>query len=192
MQNEEWLKKDLECFAGSYAELKHDTILYAKQVYAEMGGGVDEEPDDRGYVEPEPLVYERFAELASQTAKGLKRYGMLDATDEESLLRLEEIAKQMFAISKKELQEELLTDEEFEFIRAYGGYIEHFWYETAKQASDDETVNALKYPAAVVSDIATDPDNGLALEVATGDPSMIYVAIQVDGTVKIARRAPSP
>ncbi len=187
MQNEEWLKKDLECFAGSYAELKHDTILYAKQVYAEMGGGVDEEPDDRGYVEPEPLVYERFAELASQTAKGLKRYGMLDATDEESLLRLEEIAKRMFAISKKELQEELLTDEEFEFIRAYGGYIEHFWYETAKQASDDETVNALKYPAAVVSDIATDPDNGLALEVATGDPSMIYVAIQVDGTVKIAR-----
>ena len=32
MQNEEWVKKDLECFAGSYTELKHDTILYAKQV----------------------------------------------------------------------------------------------------------------------------------------------------------------
>ena len=74
MQNEEWLKKDLECFAGSYAELKHDTVLYAKQVYAEMGGGgTIEEPDDRGYVEPEPLVYERFAALASQTAQGLKK-----------------------------------------------------------------------------------------------------------------------
>lgn len=187
MQNEEWLKKDLECFAGSYAELKHDTVLYAKQVYAEMGGGMDEEPDDRGYVEPEPLVYERFAALASQTATGLKKYGMLNATDEEFLMRLEEIAKQLLIISKKELQEERLTEEEFEFIRAYGGYIEHFWYEAAKQASDDETVNALKYPAAVVTDIATDPDNGLTLEVATGNPSIIYVAIQVEGTVKIAR-----
>lgn len=48
MQNEEWTKKNLECFAGSYAELKHDTILYAKQVLAEMGGGLEEEPDDRG------------------------------------------------------------------------------------------------------------------------------------------------
>ena len=27
MQSEEWQKKDLECFAGSFTELKHDTIL---------------------------------------------------------------------------------------------------------------------------------------------------------------------
>ncbi len=188
MQNEEWLKKDLECFAGSYAELKHDTVLYAKQVYAEMGGGgTIEEPDDRGYVEPEPLVYERFAALASQTAQGLKKYKMLDAADEENLLRLQEIAKQLFVISNKELQEELLTDEEFEFIRAYGGYIEHFWNEAAKRASDDETVNTLKYPAAIVTDIATDPDRGQVLEVATGNPSEIYVAVRVDGTIKIAK-----
>lgn len=187
MQNEEWLKKDLECFAGSYAELKHDTVLYAKQVYAEMGGGMEEEPDDRGYVEPEPLVYERFAALASQTAEGLKKYGMLDTADEESLSRLHEIAKQLFIISNKELQEELLTDEEFEFIRAYGGYIEHFWYEAARHESDGETVNALQYPAAVVTDIATDPDSGLALEIATVSPSTIYVAVKVDGITKIAR-----
>lgn len=187
MQNEEWIKKNLECFAGSYTELKHDTILYAKQVYAEMGGGMEEEPDDRGYVEPEPLVYERFAALASQTAEGLKKYGMLDATDEEFLMRLEEMANQLLVISKKELQEEFLTEEEFEFIRAYGGYIEHFWYEAVSRTNDDASFNSLKYPAAVVADIATDPDKGLTLEVATGDPSIIYVAIKVDGIIKIAR-----
>ena len=32
-------RKNLESFAGSYTELKHDTVLYAKQVMAEMGGG---------------------------------------------------------------------------------------------------------------------------------------------------------
>ena len=37
MQSEEWTKKDLECFAGSFTELKHDTVLYTKQVIAEMG-----------------------------------------------------------------------------------------------------------------------------------------------------------
>ncbi len=54
MQSEEWDKKNLSTFLGSYTELKHDTILYAKQIMAEMGDG-GEEPevrDDRGYVEP--------------------------------------------------------------------------------------------------------------------------------------------
>ncbi|MDE7204013.1 MAG: DUF3160 domain-containing protein [Lachnospiraceae bacterium] len=187
MQNEEWTKKDLECFAGSYAELKHDTILYAKQVIAEMGGGLEEEPDDRGYVEPEPLVYERFAALSSQTAEGLKKYGMLTATDEENLSRLCGIAEQLLAISNKELQDEVLTDEEYELIRSYGGNIEHFWYETAKDMFGDEYFATPEYPAAIVADIATDPDKGLVLEVATGNPSELYVVVRVDGKIKVAR-----
>ncbi len=39
MQSTAWLDKQLNTVLGSWAELKHDTILYAKQVYAEMGGG---------------------------------------------------------------------------------------------------------------------------------------------------------
>jgi len=38
---------------GSWTELKHDTILYAKQVMAEMGGGGPQTPP-HGYVEPNP------------------------------------------------------------------------------------------------------------------------------------------
>lgn len=187
MQNEEWVKKDLECFAGSYTELKHDTILYAKQVIAEMGGGLDEIPDDRGYVEPEPVVYARFRTLADQTAEGLKKYGMLTSGDEENLTLLSQIATQLFNISAKELQEELPTDEEFEFIRTYGGSIEHFWYEVAKDAGGEEYVSTPEYPAAIVADIATDPDAATVLEVATGNPSDIYVAVRVDGKIKVAR-----
>lgn len=187
MQNEEWTKKNLECFAGSYAELKHDTILYAKQVIAEMGGGMDEEPDDRGYVEPEPVVYERFAALSRQTAEGLKKYGMLSASDEENLSRLCVMAEQLLTISNKELQDEVLTDEEYEFIRSYGGSIEHFWYEAVKDIADGEYFAAPEYPAAIIADIATDPENGLALEVATGNPSEIYVVVKVDGKIKAAR-----
>lgn len=186
MQNEEWAKKDLECFAGSFTELKHDTVLYTKQVIAEMGGGMEEEPDDRGYVEPEPLVYARFSRLASLTAEGLKRYGMLDAGDEENLMRLAEMAEELLTISNKELQNEVLTEEEYEFIRCYGGNLEHFWIEAVKNDNNVET--PMELPAAVVTDIATDP-NGTVLEIATGIPSQIYVVVNVDGKIKIARGA---
>lgn len=184
MQNEEWTKKDLECFAGSFAELKHDTVLYTKQVMAEMGGGMEEEPDDRGYVEPEPLVYGRFNRLAVQTAEGLKKYGMLPAADEENLMRLAEMAEKLRVISDKELVNELLSEEEYEFIRCYGGNLEHFWIEAVKNDTGVEGVSEL--PAAIVTDIATDP-NGQVLEIATGNPSLIYVVVNVDGKIKIAR-----
>ncbi len=188
MQNEEWLKKNLECFAGSFTELKHDTVLYSKQVMAEMGGGADDhpEPDDRGYVEPEPLVYERFVRLADLTAQGLAQYGMLSETDQENLSRLSYLAGQLLVISQKELREESLTAEEYELIKTYGGNLEHFWRESVKEQNDSDWLNTQEYPAAIVVDIATDP-NGQVLEAATGNPSSIFVAVQVEGKLKIAR-----
>lgn len=186
MQSREWDKKNLECFAGSYTELKHDTVLYAKQVIAEMGGGWEEEPDDRGYVEPEPQVYARFAALSDQTAQGLSHYGLLAPADAENLTRLSRIASTLLAISQKELQDETLTDQEYEFIKSYGGSIEHFWYETVKDQTDSEYISTQEFPAALVVDIATDP-NGTVLEAATGDPSQIYVIVKVDGKLKLAR-----
>ena len=187
MQNGEWAKKNLECFAGSYTELKHDTILYSKQVMAEMGGdgGESRVPDDRGYVEPEPLVYSRFASLAILTSQGLSEYHMLNADDEENLSRLAQIAQQLITISEKELRDETLSDEEYEFIRNYGGNLEHFWYDSMKSGDLSEHISVDEYPAALVVDIATDP-NGFVLEAANGNPSTIYVVIKVDGKLKIA------
>lgn len=185
MQSEEWVKKNLECFAGSFTELKHDTVLYSKQVIAEMGGDYEENIDYRGYVEPEPLVYERFASLADRTAQGLKRYGMLASSDEENLSRLFRIAGQLQEISNKELGEEALTEEEYEFIECYGGTIEHFWYETVKDENAD-IISTKECPAAVVVDIATNP-GGAVLEAATENPSTIYVVVKVDGMIKLAR-----
>lgn len=151
-----------------------------------MGGWGEEELDDRGYVEPEPLIYARFAALTDLTAQGLDTYGMLSGTDKENLSRLSHIANQLFTISNKELRDETLTDDEYEFIKSYGGTIEHFWYEAAKGEAQSDIVSSQEFPAAVVVDIATDP-NGEVLEAATGSPSMICVVVKVDGKLKIAR-----
>ena len=182
MRSTEWSKKNLETFAGSYTELKHDTVLYAKQVMAEMGGGELPQWDDRGYVEPEIDVWKRFANLATQTSEGLKAYGLLSPEDETNLNRLAELANQFVTISEKELANTLLTDEEYDLIRNYGGNLEHFWLEALKDEGDNITSG--DFPAAIVTDIATDP-NGTCLQVGTGNPSAIYVIFPIDGELHI-------
>ncbi|SEL65199.1 Protein of unknown function [Butyrivibrio sp. ob235] len=187
MLSDEWEKKDLETFAGSYAELKHDTILYAKQIMAEMGGGEDDEdiPDDRGYVDPEPVVYSRFLFLSNKTKEGLKNMGMLESSAEKDLDLLSDMAKKLLDISEKELKNESLSDEDYEFIRCYGGNLEHFWVEVNK-----DTVEGLAYsyqaPCPIVADIATDP-NGSVLEVGTGGADRIYVVFPIDGKLHVGR-----
>ena len=42
MQGKLFPVKQLQTFLGSYAELKHDTLLYVKQNFAEAGDGADE------------------------------------------------------------------------------------------------------------------------------------------------------
>lgn len=186
MTNGEWQKKNLEGFLGSWTELKHDTVLYSKQFVAEMGGG-DEEVDDRGYVEPMPELYHRLSVLTQKTAYGLEKFGVINDTDKENLARLEELADQLTTISIKELTNESLTEEEFELIRSYGGNLEHFWEEAVKdQAESESRPYSSEFPAALVVDVATDP-NGTVLEEAIGGISEIYVVVPVDGKLRIAK-----
>ena len=188
MTSQAWQQKSLETFAGSFTELKHDTVLYAKQVMAEMGGDYIEEVDDRGYVEPEPEVFRRFYLLAQQTAEGLDKYGLINDEDKENLFRLAQLAKQLQTISEKELRNETLTDEEYELIRTYGGNLEHFWIEAVKDKAESDYLETQEIPASLVTDIATDP-NGTVLQIANAMPQEIVVVVPVDGTLRLASGA---
>ena len=191
MRNAAWDRKDLNTFLGSWTELKHDTILYAKQVYAELGGGGPEKKDDRGYVEPNPYVFARLASLLKMTNEGLEIRGLLTASMKDNLSKMEQLAMSLKIISEKELNNEKLTDEEYELIRSYGGQLEHFWLEINKdEPTYKETGSQREYlsenPAAIVADVATDP-NGQVLEEGTGKISEIYVVVPVDGKLRIAK-----
>ena len=191
MQNIAWARKDINTFLGSWSELKHDTILYAEQVYAEFGAGGSEEKDDRGYVEPNPYVYARLASLLKMTNEGLEIRGLLTPSMKDNLSKMEQLAMSLKTISEKELNNEKLTDEEYELIRSYGGQLEHFWLEVNKdEPAFKESSNQRDYldenPAAIVADVATDP-NGQVLEEGTGKISEIYVVVPVDGKLRIAK-----
>lgn len=185
MQNEAWALKDVNTFLGSWTELKHDSILYAKQVYAEMGGGPADEIDDRGYVEPEPVLFGRLSQLSQATSDGLAAYGVLDDADKDALGLMADLAKQLMTISEKELRGEALTDAEYDLIRTYGGQLEHFWTEALRDETGAGELTPMNYPAAVVADVATDP-NGSVLEEGTGYIKDIYVIVSVEGSLRIA------
>lgn len=186
MTNDSWAKKQINTFLGGFTELKHDSVLYSKQVYAEMGGAPVDERDDRGYVEPEPELYARLANLSALTREGLKSYGMISDEDIENLTRLQELSENLLTISNKELKDELPSDEEFELIQTFGGQLEHFWYEALKDQAVDGYLRPDEHPAALVTDIATDP-NGSVLEIGTGRIDNIYVLVNVGGSIRIAQ-----
>jgi hypothetical protein len=191
MQNTAWARKELNTFLGSWSQLKHDTILYAKQVYAELGAGGPEIRDDRGYVEPNPYVYARLASLLKMTSEGLEIRDLLTPSMKENLGKMEQLAMSLKTISEKELNNEKLTDEEYELIRSYGGQLEHFWLEVNKdEPAFKESTSQRDYlnenPAAIIADVATDP-NGKVLEVGTGKISEIYVVVPIDGELRIAK-----
>lgn len=185
MRNQAWTRKDLNSYLASWTELKHDTILYAKQVYAEMGGGM-EGVDDRGYVEPNPHLYARLAALVNMTREGLSARDLLGQRDWDSLDRLEQLALALKTISEKELSNQPLTGEEYDLIRSYGGQLEHFWLEALRDIGVDHRSAIAENPAALVADVATDP-NGRVLQEATGNIFEIYAVVPVDGTLRIAK-----
>lgn len=192
MQNTAWTRKELNTFLGSWSQLKHDTILYAKQVYAELGGaGGPGEKDDRGYVEPNPYVYARLASLLKMTNEGLEIRGLLTASTKDNLSKMEQLAISLKTISEKELNNEKLTNEEYELIRSYGGQLEHFWLEVNKDEPAFKESTSQRHflnenPAAIVADVATDP-NGQVLEEGTGKIFEIYVVVPIDGKLRIAK-----
>ena len=190
MQSTAWLDKQINTVLGSWTELKHDTILYAKQAYAEMGAGpTPPEPvPPKGYVEPVPAFYARLAALTAMTRDGLGSRGLLAAADDDSLQRLEELAHSFQAMAEKELRGEPLTEEEHALIRYYGGELEHL----TMAAADTEGGEPGGYPemdeepqAAVVADVATDPLPETVLEEGVGRVDEIHVVVPVvddDGT----------
>lgn len=186
MLNKAWNHKELATYMGSWAELKHDTILYAKQNYAEMGGDSMEEIDDRGYVEPNPHLYARLAALTAMTRDGLKMRGLIDKQDKKNMDQLYELVLSLKVISEKELANEALTVEEYELIRSFGGQLEHFWYEVFRDDGLNGRSQISDFPAMLIADVATNPPNEV-LEVGTGYVDNIYAVVPVDGTLRIAK-----
>jgi hypothetical protein len=71
MQTAAWGYKDLNSALGSWAELKHDTILYTKMPEMAGGGGPPMSGPAFSYVEPNPEAFYRMSYIARALSCGL-------------------------------------------------------------------------------------------------------------------------
>jgi hypothetical protein len=173
MQTQAWLRKDMSTALSTWAELKHDTILYSKQVMAEMGGGAEDEPP-QGYVEPNPEAFARLLALAQMTRSGLLDRGLLDETTQGNLDNLIDELEFLLDVSEKELNGVDLTDEEYWRIQYYGGWLEALTIAAADPADEAQGRSYLEdQKSAVIADVAS--GYGMALEEGVGYPTNILV-----------------
>jgi hypothetical protein len=189
MRTQAWARKDLHTALGSWTELKHDTILYAKQVMAELGGGGMEPPPVRGYVEPNPEAYARLLALARMTRGGLDEQGILTENVGFLLSELEDMLTFLQSIAERELAGGEISSDDYERIKFYGGWLERMTLAAADPAEGEgySTEFSEDEQAALVADVATDP-NGQVLEEAIGRIYEIYAVVPDGiGDLQIAR-----
>ncbi len=181
MQTQAWTRKELNTSLGSWTELKHDTLLYAKQVMAEMGGGGADEPP-HGYIEPNPEVYSRLLALAQMTRDGLDLRGLLNDRMRSSLENLIDLLSFLKTSSERLLAGETLSDDDYWRIQYFGGELEALTLSASDCSEGDVGMcrDLSDQKAALVADVATGftPDGNLvALEEGVGQPTEIYVIL---------------
>ncbi|MBI4272752.1 DUF3160 domain-containing protein [Candidatus Uhrbacteria bacterium] len=191
MQQQSWRDKDLNSFLGSWTELRHDTILYAKQSYTFGAGAAPGGQDfvkppkkDRGYVEPNPEVYGRLAALAEYMNEDLSNRNLLSEEYVKKLNELEQVNTTLKGIAEKELTNRALGADEYKYIREIGGtlatLVDFSSEETEKIASGtDEKID-------VIADVHTDGNSSQVLEEGIGKPFRLLVVVKNGGELYYA------
>jgi hypothetical protein len=181
MQSEAWVDKQLSTALGSWAELRHDTILYAKQSYTVEATGLP--PEVTGYVEPVPALYARLASLCRMMIEGLDSRSLLSTLIEHKLETLHSFLLSLQTIAIKELTSAPLNATEYSIIRNSG----YTLGSVVELPTDDLFVSDADDDMAVIADVHTDPNLEQVLEVGVGRPMMILVAVPIAGQVVLAR-----
>ena len=198
MVTPEWDKKNMNAVLASWAELKHDAILYAKQPFgAECGGGGLPEPMVKGYVEPNVNFWKKAIELLNNTEKLLKEQNMLTEKVNDATSRIREEAQFLLVISEKELAGTPLTDEECDQIECIGSTFENISLDLIRQPDQYldgwSNVEGADKKVALVADVYTanadnNPNKSILFE-AVGDADEIYVVVEIDGYLYLTRGA---
>ncbi len=172
MRTDEWQAKSHQSGFGSYAELKHDTILYGKEGTAEGDGPPVREV--LHWVEPDPLTFERITATARLFRDVLEDQGLLP--DEgywsrrwilESFITM---ASRLGPIAQRELAVGRPTDADSEWLESTGGRL--------RQLLDATGDNGLLDPyGGIVADIFLNGDANEVLEEGTGSYDLIYVIV---------------
>lgn len=192
MQTEAWLDKELSTALASWAQMRHDTILYAKQSYTAEGGDgepYEEPPVPKGYVEPVAEVYHRLVWLTQATREGLRDRDLLTPSLEESFGRMEDLLVFLMRVSVKELTNQPLKAAEYDQIRLIGAELERLTNLVTQAIGGPEglLVSEADEDMAVIADVHTGPGSVSCLEVGVGRANHIFVVVPIEGRLYLTR-----
>jgi len=184
MRSQAWAAKDLQSGLGSYAQLKHDTILYTKQAVAE-GGGDEPQLAPRHWVEPEPVAYARLASAVDLLRTGLTRRGLLGADQAKLTADLHDLLTFFTRIATDELAGTAISTTDNRRLAYIGESFEALWFRTTDRNGEDLLSDK---DSALIADIASGPD--AVLEVGTGRFDRLYILVPDDsGRFQVAAGA---
>lgn len=182
MRGNAWAAKAHQSGLGSFAELRHDTILYAKQAIGEGGDGPPI-PDRRNWVEPDPVVFGRLGAMAELLWDGLEARALITAEQSALLRDVIDLFGFLQRIAADELAGLPISTGDNQRLTDIGHELEAMWFRTSDQARSGVTESDEE--AAIVADVASDPSR--VLEVGTGRIDRIFVLVPDDaGTFQVA------
>lgn len=178
MRTDAWQKRVLNTVLASWTELRHDTILYAKQSYTPWAGAA---PPDTNYVEPVPEFYGRLHSLSQMTREGLTGLGVIPGEMDTKLEYFEGLLTGAIDISNKELTGEELSSSDNSFIEHLASNIIFNIIEDIEQEDEDAIKTSL------VVDVHTYSYENQVVEEAVGYVDLLVVACpNPDGSVFLA------
>jgi len=198
-----WKNKDLSTALSSWAQLRHDTILYVKQSYTSavmVDTSMPMESKYYGYVEPNPELYARAKFIIEYLIKGLEEQGVMTEDVKNALEQSKEMVAKLQEISEKELKGETLSEEEYEYIENIDKKFEIIIEDLASALTVTEGVQLPgsikreslegKYDAfktTIIADVHTETNTKKVLEVGTGKIDWVMVAhASKDGRIGLA------
>jgi hypothetical protein len=179
MRMQAWEKKELNAALASWTELRHDTILYAKQSYTPptIGGGIPPAPNATGYVEPVPAFYRRLLALTNMTQQGLNALHALSPQAENRLINFKNILNRLAQIADKELMNQELSSSDFEYIGNFA--------KTLEEAITGVSKTGIR--TLLVADVHTHGFEQKVVEEGVGYVDLIIVACQLpNGSIILA------
>ncbi|MBN2093420.1 DUF3160 domain-containing protein [candidate division KSB1 bacterium] len=149
MRTVAWQQEKLNTQLASWAQLRHDNLLYAKQSYT--GGTACSFP--HSFVEPYPAFYQQIASYAQDAAKF---FGQLPVASSKNLkeyfTNFGKVVSKLEAIATKELTKFPLTAEEISFLKQmlflnqqsgappYTGWYADLFYSIEKAAMQEPVI----------------------------------------------------
>lgn len=187
MNSPAFAAKNIESILGHWTEIKHDTVLYGKQSYAELGEGgtVDKRPLPelpKGFVQPDVAFWREMERLAIFTREGIKAHQLLPELEDEEFGTLAGFVKDMRfcrEMAEKEIRGEKLTDREHEQIWSFSL--------TAMDEPVDyaEAPNADRGKVAIITDVHTDAYSHQVLQEALGRPCIMIALVGNENTPRL-------